>query len=122
MHQGQRHRPMSGREQGFGRWEIDVESGYPPNSKSDIYWKPKWRDSWHIPVREGGFSKGAQVFVGSDYCLYNGDWLTQSKVFSTSELHTILFIHLYLQQDEEKTNLLLTYGVQSRNRLCQVLL
>lgn len=63
--------------------DIIVEMGYPTNSKSVQSWKPKWRDSWHIPEGINSNNKGAHVFVGSDYCLYNGNVLTQYVVFST---------------------------------------
>lgn len=63
--------------------DIVVEMGYPKYSKSVEFWKPKWRESWHIPEGMNSNNNGAHVFVGSDYCLYNADVLTQYRIFST---------------------------------------
>lgn len=91
--------------------DIIVESGYPINSKSVEFWKPKWRDSWHIPEGINGNNKGALVFVGSDYCLYNANVLTQPKVFRT--LSYILFLGFPLPPIgwDKKANVPLTFGV-----------
>ena len=92
--------------------DIEVESGYPLDSKSVVFWKPKWRDSWHIPEQPDGVNKGAHVFLGSDFCLYNADILTQHIIFSTFELHTISSWPFTSKRMNIKTNLTLTYCAQ----------
>lgn len=94
------------------RRDMNVLSGYPPDSKSVEYLKPKWGDSWHIPEQPGGLNKGAHVYVGSDYCLYNADMATQYNMFSTFELHTTYSLPFTLNRRNRKPNFTLTYGYE----------
>lgn len=91
--------------------DIVVEMGYPKYSKSVEFWRPKWRESWHIPEGMNNNNNGAHAFVGSDYCLYNANVLTQYRVFST--LSCILFLHFPLPPTgwNKKMNLPLTFGM-----------
>lgn len=62
--------------------DLVIDLGWPLNSKAIKKIYPTWRESWHVPRGDPDINLNTvhNVYVGADYCLYNGDWPNLSSL------------------------------------------